>query len=107
MPGLNLSFSQIFEKNTVYELCQQILANSCRYVKKDEIPKDEFDRLLEKATKISQNTGKDTEETLKQLLQDECLEFQPFFGDIKNKKIIRFIREILSELGEIKNFIRF
>lgn len=103
-------------KNLAHDLAMQIAALSPRYLKPEDIPPEEVEKLKNLYRDELKDSGKPAEIIEKivegRLLKDYeslCLYRQPFIKD-ETKKVEDIIKEAISKFGEnieLKKFVRF
>ena len=103
-------------KTLAHDLAMQIAALSPRYIKPEDIPPEEIEKLKNLYRDELKNSGKPNEIIEKivegRLAKDYesiCLYCQPFIKD-ETKKVETIIKEAISKFGEnieLKKFVRF
>ncbi len=98
------------------EIAMQIAANNPRYVKKEDVPKEEVEkeRKILKAEVIESGkpenvADKIVEGRINKFFEEECLLEQPYIRDPKTK-ISDIVSALIAKIGEnivIKRFVRY
>ncbi|NQU95309.1 MAG: translation elongation factor Ts [Candidatus Omnitrophica bacterium] len=107
--GRNEDFRQF-----VKDVCMQIAASKPKYVKKEDVPKDVFEKEKEILAATIKNKPKPAlekilEGKLEKFYEESCLLEQPFIRDPK-VKIKDQLHSLIAKIGEnivIKRFVRY
>ncbi|MFS8512308.1 MAG: translation elongation factor Ts [Planifilum fulgidum] len=103
-------------RSFVREIAMQIAAMNPKYVKRDEVPKEEVEKEREILRTQALNEGKPehivekmVEGRLEKYFKEVCLLEQPFIKD-GDKTVEQLVKEMIARIGEnisIRRFVRF